>query len=78
MTPALNRPMIVSASAVVAVADRSDGRLYARVGKPFGVTQRQVLRATVRMGDQPRITARSALVQGLFEGVEDEPGLSRP
>ena len=63
---------------VVAVADRSDGRLDARVGKPLGVTQRQILRAAVGMGDQFRVIGRSALVQSLLERVEDEFGLSGP
>ena len=61
---------------VVAVADRSDGRLDARVGEPLGVAQRQILRPAVGMRDQFRVIGRSALVQSLLERVEDELGLS--
>ena len=63
---------------VAAVADRSDGRLDARVGKPLGVAQREVLRPAVGMRDQFRVMGRSALVQGLLERIEDELGLSGP
>ena len=60
---------------VVAVPCGADGRRDARVGEPLGVAQRQILRPAVGMRDQFRVMGRSALVQGLFEGIEDEPGL---
>jgi hypothetical protein len=63
---------------IVRISHRSDGRLDASVNEPFGVAQRQVLRPAVRMRDQFRVMARTALVQGLLESIEDELGLPGP
>ena len=58
---------------IVAVAGGSDRWLEARFGRPFGVASRQILTATIRMMGQSLTGA--TLVEGLFEGVENELGL---
>lgn len=57
---------------VVTVADAADGRLYPGFGQALGVLDGHVLRPAVRMMDEAAAALRAPLVQGLFEGVEDE------
>lgn len=60
---------------VVTVTNAADGGLDACLGQPFGVSDRQLLRFTVRMMDQPHGLDRAAFVGGVFEGIQNEPGM---
>lgn len=65
-------------SVVVAVADTADRRLDAGLGEALGVLDRHVLRPTVAMMDQAATVGRSAIVERLFERIEDGAGVRRP
>ena len=72
MTLALNRPLVVSAKAlVVAIADTADGRFDAGLAQPLGVFDRQVLRRAAGMVDEPRALGWAAIMDSLFEGIEN-------
>ncbi len=60
---------------VVAVTDTANRGFDARVRQPFGVFDGQVLGSAVRMMDQPHAFDRAAFMDGLFEGIENEPGM---
>ena len=55
---------------VVRVADRPDRGLDPRLGEPFGVANRQVLRSTIAVVDE--FVAARARVKSLFQGVEGQ------
>ena len=63
---------------VVGVADAADGRLDPGLGKPLGVFDRQILAAAVAVMDEAALMSRPAVMNGLFEGIEDEAGMGRP
>jgi hypothetical protein len=63
---------------VVAVADTADGWLDAGLGKALGVLDRHVSRPTVAMMDQATPMGRTAIMERLFEWIQDEAGMRRP
>jgi hypothetical protein len=65
-------------SVVVAVADTADRRLDTGLGQALGVLDRHVLRPTVAMTDQAAPIGRAAIVERLFQGIEDEAGMGDP
>jgi hypothetical protein len=60
---------------VVAVADAADRGFDPGFGQALGVANGQILRSAVRMMDQPR--SGLPLMNGLFQGIEHEPGMGR-
>src|SRR5690606_14560537 len=62
---------------VVAVTDAANRRLDARLGQPFSVFDRQILAAAVAVVNQPYALDRAAVMDRLFEGIKDEPGIRR-
>ena len=73
---------------VVAVTDTANRGFDARVRQPFGVFDGQVLGSAVRMMDRAMVTPRvrvtmarpyafdrAAFMDGLFEGIKDEPSM---
>jgi hypothetical protein len=63
---------------VVAVADAADGRLDPGLGQALGVLDADVSGAAITVVDEPGALGRTAIVQGLFEGIENELSLHRP
>jgi hypothetical protein len=61
---------------VVRIAAAADRRRDARIGEPFGVAHRQVLRSPITMVDQRR-GGRSAIIERLLKCIEHEVGLQR-
>ena len=57
--------------AVAAVSDASDGHDDSGFGEPIGVSNGQILHASVRVVGQ-RSHRRTSLANGLVEGVDDE------
>jgi hypothetical protein len=57
---------------VVGIASAADGALDARVGQPLGVANREILRAAVRVMNQPPSAVELTIVERLFEGIERE------
>ncbi len=64
----------LSQGVVVAIADAADGRLDPGCGQALGVLDGHVLRPPVGMMDEAAAALRTSVVQGLFEGVQDEAG----
>jgi hypothetical protein len=60
---------------VIAVADAAHGRFDARIRQPFGVFDRQILAAPVAMVNQSHCLHRATVMDGLFEGIKDKPGM---
>jgi hypothetical protein len=60
---------------VITVADAADRRFDAGLGQALGVFDRQVLRSAIRVMHQAR--SRPSLMNGLFQGIQDEPGVGR-
>jgi hypothetical protein len=65
--------MIVSAKAVVAVADAADRRLDPSVGEAFRIADRDVLHATIAVVDQTAAPDGTTIMQCLLPGIEDKP-----
>jgi len=65
-------------SVVVAVADTADRWLDGGLGKALGILDRHVLRPTVAMMDQAATVGRTAIVERLFERIQDGAGVRRP
>ena len=57
---------------VVAISDAADGRLDASLAQPLSVFDRQVLRPAVGMMDEPCALDGAAIIDSLFEGIENE------
>ena len=60
---------------VVTVTDAAYRGFNARLCQLFDVFDGQVLRAAVRMMDQPLALDWATFVDGLFEGIKHEPGM---
>jgi len=64
---------MVSASAlVVGVSDAADRWLDIGLGQPLGVLDRDILAAAIRVIDEPVASDWPAIVERLFERIEDE------
>ena len=59
---------------VIAVSDTADGGLDACLGKAFGVADRDILHAALRVLDETAPLNRPALAGGLFKGIQHEIG----
>src|SRR5690606_15831239 len=64
-------------SVVVRVADAADGGLDARFGQALGILDRHILDASVRMMHQTASMDRAAIMQRLFERIENEARMRR-
>ena len=62
-------------SIVVAVADAADRGLDPGLGKPFAVSDRDILVAAVGVMDEAAAARRLAIVKGIFDGIEHEAGV---
>lgn len=60
-------------SVVITVADAADLRSDASLAQPFRVFDRQVLRSAVRVVDEPCALDRTAIIDSLFQRIENEP-----
>ena len=60
---------------VIAAADAADRRLDASVGETFGVADRNVLRSAVRVVNETAALGGPAVVECLFERVQNEAGM---
>ena len=60
---------------VKAVVDAAHRRFDACIRQPFGVFDLQMLAASVAVVNKPHALGRSAFMDGLLEGVENEPGM---
>jgi hypothetical protein len=65
-------------SIVIAVANTPDRWLDPGFGKAFAVLYGDVMRTTVAVVDKTAATRWSAIVQRLFQGIEDEAAMRRP
>jgi hypothetical protein len=61
---------------VVAVAGAADRGLDARLGKPLGILDRNVLHTAIAVVDEAATPDRPALVQGLLQCVQHKAGVS--
>ena len=59
---------------VIGVPDAADRGVDACLSQPLGVSDRQILAASIAMMDQVVGLARRALADGLVQGVEHETG----
>ena len=66
----MKRPLIVSASDYMAVADTADRRLDARFSEALSVFYGHVLRTPDAVVDQSAAVGWPPFVQGLFECIE--------
>ena len=57
---------------VIAVADAANRRFDTCFGQPLGVFDRQILAATVGVTDRATSMKRAAIMEGLFQGIEDK------
>ena len=64
-------------SVVIAVADTANGRFKACFGEALGVLDGHALRSAVRVTDESAAGDRPAIMQRLFECIENEAGVSR-
>ncbi len=62
---------------VIAIANASHGRLKTSFGEALGVLDGHVLRSAVRVTDESAARDRPAIMQRLFECIENEAGVSR-
>lgn len=62
---------------VIAVADAANRGFDTRFGQAFGIAYGQILAATVAVVNQPHAFGRAALMDCLFEGIEDETCMGR-
>ncbi len=64
-------------SVVTGIADAANRRLDAGFRQPFGVLDRDILAATIRVMHEPSPPRRPALMQCLLQSIEHEPRLRR-
>ena len=62
---------------VVGIPDAADGGIDAGFGEPVGVSDRQVLAASITVMDQFVSLGRHPLTDGLVQGIQDETGCHR-
>ena len=76
MTPALNRPLIVSASALSQLSPTlpAEGSMPASANRSVYLIDR-CWAASVAVVNQPHAPDRAAVMDGLFEGIQDKPGM---
>ena len=60
-----------------AVADAANRRLDARLGKPLGILDRDVLHTAIAVVDEAAASDGPALVRGLLQRVQHKAGVSR-
>ena len=65
-------------SVVIAVADPANRGLDPGLGEALGVLDGHILRPAVAMMDEPAPMGRPTIVKRLFQGIEDEAGMSCP
>ena len=67
----------LSHSVIERISDRTDRRFDAGGGEPFAVTDRQILRSSIRVMDQTGSVTVEPVPQGLFQRIECETSLER-
>ena len=65
-------------SIVIGVADAADGGLDASLSQALGVFDRDVLAAPVTVMDEAGARRRPPLMEGLLQGIQNEPGMRGP
>jgi hypothetical protein len=65
-------------SVVIRVTDAADRWFDARFGQTLGVSNGQILPATIRVMNQPAPLDRPSIMQGLFKSIENKVSFGRP